>query len=167
MDTFHQFDTNKDGVLQRDEFFAALKLLGFEFSDCMLKKIMNAVDVDGGNTIDYKEFISAFSIQDSAERECIENGNTSWQQSVLQQVSNVLYQHRIHMRNAFRMFDQDNSGSISKEEFRAGMKFFNEALDLPLTEDQIEELLSHLDKNGDGNLSYTEFLEGFQVIQKS
>jgi len=125
---------------------------------------MNAVDIDGGHTIDYKEFISAFSIQDTSQREHIENGDMTWQQSIVQQVANVFYQHRIHIRNAFRMFDQDNSGSINKEEFRAGLSTFNLILDSPLTEDQIEDLLKHLDKNGDGILSYKEFLEGFQVV---
>ena len=125
---------------------------------------MKAVDVDGGNTIDYKEFVAAFSVKDTAEDAELEKGNGTWQQNVIQQMSNVFYQHRIHLRNAFRTFDNDHSGVISKEEFRAGISTFNSLLNLPLTQDQIEELLNHLDKNNDGVLCYTEFIDGFQVV---
>ncbi|KAH9120552.1 hypothetical protein AeMF1_007340 [Aphanomyces euteiches] len=146
LDNFHRFDTNRDGVLQKKEFFEALTGLGLNYSPELLEKIMGAVDLDGGNTIDYKEFLAAFT------------------QSVLQQVSNMFYQHRIHIRAVFRIFDSDNSGQISMEEFRAGISTFNAIMDNPLTEDQIDALLAHLDSDGDGKISYKEFLEGFQVV---
>ncbi|CAK4647715.1 hypothetical protein AeMF1_008359 [Aphanomyces euteiches] len=76
----------------------------------------------------------------------------------------MFYQHRIHIRAVFRIFDSDNSGQISMEEFRAGISTFNAIMDNPLTEDQIDALLTHLDSDGDGKISYKEFLEGFQVV---
>ncbi|OQS04980.1 serine/threonine-protein phosphatase [Thraustotheca clavata] len=142
LDNFHRFDTNRDGVLQTEEFFSAIKQLGLTFSDALLDKIMKAVDLDGGNTIDYKEFLAAFSVKDNSENEVLAKGELTWQQTILQQVSNVFYQHRIHIRSAFRLFDQDNSGSISREEFRAGISTFNAILEMPLSEDQIEALLT-------------------------
>ncbi|RLN37562.1 hypothetical protein BBJ28_00005699, partial [Nothophytophthora sp. Chile5] len=90
-------------------------------------------------------------------------GDVTWQNAVLQQVSNVFYQHRIHIRNAFRMFDATNSGVISRDEFRTGIQTFNVVLDSPLSEDQIEELLAFLDSNQDGVISYKEFFDGFRV----
>ncbi|KAF0696477.1 Aste57867_12772 [Aphanomyces stellatus] len=164
LDNFHRFDTNRDGVLQKDEFFDALRQLGLSYAPELLEKIMSAVDLDGGETIDYKEFLAAFQVKDSSEEAALEKGEMSWQQSVLQQVSNMFYQHRIHIRAAFRLFDTDNSGSISMDEFRAGISTFNAIMDNPLTEEQIDALLAHLDGDGDGMISYKEFLEGFQVV---
>ncbi|GLD96458.1 hypothetical protein PINS_up005141 [Pythium insidiosum] len=164
-DHFCSFDTNGDGVLQREEFETAVHKLGFDFSDDLMNRVMVAVDTDGGNSIDYKEFVTAFSIQDIKERSMLERGDSlTWQHAVLQQVSNVFYQHRIHIRNAFRMFDKTNTGFIDKEDFRVGISAFNAVLNSPLTDDQIEELLLHLDSNKDGVISYKEFFDGFRVV---
>ncbi|CAK4680077.1 unnamed protein product [Aphanomyces euteiches] len=159
---FHKFDTNHDGVLQAEEFFTALTQLGFTYSQPLLTKIMAAVDLDGGQTIDYKEFLSAFSVQDTTDRKCL--GDMTWQETILQQVSNLFYQHRIHIRMCFRMFDQDNSGVITRTQFRTGIMEFNSILDSPLSDDQIDALLDHLDTSGNGLINYQAFLEGFQVV---
>lgn len=164
-DHFVRFDTNKDGVLQRDEFEHALAQLGFaHLSPALLARVMAAVDTDAGDSIDYKEFVTAFSVQDAKEKAVLAKGDMTWQNAVLQQVSNVFYQHRIHIRNAFRMFDQTNSGFISKDEFRAGITTFNVVLNSPLSDDQIEELLVYLDSNRDGVISYKEFFDGFRIV---
>ncbi|KAF1331731.1 Serine/threonine-protein phosphatase, partial [Globisporangium splendens] len=163
-DHFCRFDVNQDGVLQREEFEDAVVQLGFQFSSELMARVMAAVDTDGGNSIDYKEFVTAFGIGDLKEKSVLAKGDMTWQNSVLQQVSNVFYQHRIHIRNAFRMFDQTNSGVISKDEFRTGITTFNVVLNSPLSEDQIEELLAYLDSDKDGVISYKEFFDGFRVV---
>ncbi|RLN48703.1 hypothetical protein BBJ29_003070 [Phytophthora kernoviae] len=161
---FYHFDKNEDGVLSRGEFDSAIKQLGFDFTPDLMDRVMTAVDSDGGHSIDYKEFVTAFSVQDLKEQQALESGDLTWQNSVLQQVSNVFYQHRIHIRNAFRMFDATNSGVISRDNFRTGIQTFNVVLDSPLSDDQIEELLSYLDSNKDGVISYKEFFNGFHVV---
>ncbi|GMF24491.1 unnamed protein product [Phytophthora lilii] len=161
---FYHFDKNQDGVLSRSEFEHALEQLGFNFEPDLMDRVMAAVDSDGGHSIDYKEFVTAFSVQDSKEQAALESGDLTWQNSVLQQVSNVFYQHRIHIRNAFRMFDATNSGVISRDNFRTGIQTFNVVLNSPLSDDQIEELLNYLDSNKDGVISYKEFFDGFRVV---
>lgn len=161
---FYHFDKNQDGVLSRSEFEHAIEQLGFSFDADLMDSVMAAVDSDGGHSIDYKEFVTAFSVQDLKEQAALESGDLTWQNSVLQQVSNVFYQHRIHIRNAFRMFDATNSGVISRDNFRTGIKTFNVVLNSPLSDDQIEELLSYLDSNKDGVISYKEFFDGFRVV---
>ncbi|RMX66558.1 hypothetical protein DD238_002301 [Peronospora effusa] len=161
---FCHFDTNQDGVLSHSEFKDALDHLGFNFESSLMDRVMAAVDSDGGHSIDYKEFVTAFSVQDLKEQSALESGDLTWQNSVLQQVSNVFYQHRIHIRNAFRMFDASNSGVISRDNFRTGIQAFNVVLNSPLSDDQIEELLSYLDSNNDGVISYKEFFNGFRVV---
>jgi protein phosphatase len=161
---FYHFDKNEDGVLSRGEFQHALEQLGFSFEPDLMDRVMAAVDSDGGHSIDYKEFVTAFSVQDLKEQAALEAGDLTWQNSVLQQVSNVFYQHRIHIRGAFRMFDATNSGVISRDNFRTGLQTFNVVLNSPLSDDQIEELLSYLDKNNDGVISYKEFFDGFRVV---
>ncbi|RQM28099.1 hypothetical protein B5M09_005119 [Aphanomyces astaci] len=161
---FQSFDTNGDGVLQRDEFEAALTSLGIAMPAALLHKVVAAIDLDGGNTIDYKEFLAAFSVADMRTDRRGVGDEMTWQDTILQQVAGLFYQHRIHIRMCFRLFDQDNSGCIDRDQFRTGIAEFNTILDSPLSADQIDALLVHLDKNGDGVISYMEFLEGFQVV---
>jgi len=116
--------------------------------------------------INYVEFVNAFKIADKGpkRRTSLNSTETSgWQSAIIHQVSNVLYQHRIQLRSAFRMFDTDNDGKVTAAEFQGGLKAINALLDHPLSEMQVEQLLKSLDKNGDGYLDYKEFLEGFQV----
>lgn len=79
-------------------------------------------------------------------------------------MANVLYQHRIQLRSAFRMFDTDNNGYITSDEFSSGLKALNVLLEKPLTESQIEELMYALDKDRNGKISFDEFFSGFQVV---
>ena len=62
------------------------------------------------------------------------------------------------------MFDMDNSGTITSEEFQKSLATINQLLDSPLTTNQIDELMAALDTDGDGQLSYKEFFEGFQIV---
>ncbi|XP_045181596.1 uncharacterized protein LOC123540559 [Mercenaria mercenaria] len=54
---------------------------------------------------------------------------------------------------AFRVFDKDNSGTITADEIRAVLRMSGEEVD----EAEIEEMLRMVDIDGDGNISYEEF----------
>lgn len=52
------------------------------------------------------------------------------------------------MRSAFRVFDKDNSGTISGDEIAKVMKTFGENL----TDEELKIMLQEVDKNGDGSI---------------
>lgn len=52
------------------------------------------------------------------------------------------------LREAFKVFDRDGTGTISKDELRHVMKSLGENL----TEDEIDEMLKMADKDGDGTI---------------
>jgi len=54
------------------------------------------------------------------------------------------------IREAFRVFDKENSGHISREELRFVMSNINAAL----TTEEIEELINDADHDQDGQISY-------------
>lgn len=62
------------------------------------------------------------------------------------------------------MFDANNDGKISREEFIKAINDMNIALDNPITNEQVDELMRYLDKDGNGTLDYKEFFEGFKII---
>ena len=62
--------------------------------------------------------------------------------------------------------DVDLSGGLSLTEFRVGMHVMNKLLDRPLTDSQIEKLFNIIDVNGDHNISFEEFIDGFTLNKK-
>eukprot|EP00947_MAST-08B_sp_MAST-8B-sp1_P003484 g3484.t1 len=155
---FARFDANGDGALSVEEFANALSELGVGCDQ--EQRLFNIVDANDSGRISYVEFVAAFQVEDS--RGDAKDGD--WRDHVVQQVANVLFQHRIQLRSAFRMFDLDNDGQISGDEFQAGLRAINALLDPPLSTDQIDALRGALDRNGDGSVDYKEFLEGFQIV---
>merc|ERR1712048_1375672 len=62
---------------------------------------------------------------------------------------------RLELQNSFKMFDENNDGTIDKDEFRhvlsnLGGVFSNE---------EAEAIVCAADKNGDGIIDYNEFVE--------
>ena len=53
----------------------------------------------------------------------------------------------------FNQFDKDNSLSVTREEFRTGLK----GIGVPMTDDQLTKLIDMLDEDGDGEIDYSEF----------
>lgn len=64
-----------------------------KISDTELQKTLDGIDTNQNGLVDYSEFIAA----------CLQSYN---------------YLKENHLRSAFSYFDQDNSGTISKEELR-------------------------------------------------
>ncbi len=140
---FSRFDRSKTGSFSKDDFIIVLKsVYGLQFSDSDAAKLFDAVDANESGKVNYLEFVEAFQITDSNPN------SSSWKQGVIQQVANVLYQNRIQMRHAFRMFDVAGTGKVTAEQFQAGMSTINDMLENPLNTIQIEELRRCLDKDG-------------------
>jgi calcium-dependent protein kinase len=92
--------------------------------------LMDAADVDGNGTLDYGEFVAA-----TVHLQRLDNDE--------------------HLRRAFDFFDTDGNGYIENEELR-------EAVGAPLTgspteTDVVLGILSEVDTDKDGRISYDEF----------
>ncbi|CAH1791139.1 unnamed protein product [Owenia fusiformis] len=63
----------------------------------------------------------------------------------------------------FREFDKDQSMQVSREEFIRGVQMMG----IPMRLDQIDDLITSLDKNGDGEIDYAELLSGDKEYLKA
>ena len=64
-----------------------------------------------------------------------------------------------YMLKVFEVFDIDGNGYISIDELK---RILHEYLNENLTDDDMKEIMSLIDTNGDGQLNYEEFIKCFK-----
>ena len=128
---FGIFDRNGDGKMSLQELSGALSLLGIQPTEDELKVMFNQADTDGNGYIDRGEFMTLML---GSMR--LEPPNEEEEQA-----------------EAFRAFDRDGSGKISRDELRMAMSAIGEQVD----EGELESMLKAADRNGDGEIDMEEF----------
>jgi len=95
-----------------------------------IKDLLKTVDADGSGVINYTEFIAATLAKEQTQEEGL-------------------------LWAAFKIFDQDSSGTITVEEL---MEVFKNRFDENELGDQhIEDVMAEVDTNGDGVIDFPEF----------
>lgn len=124
---FNNMDTDNSGTITLEELRVGLSKLGSKLNESEIRQLMDAADVDKNGTIDYYEFISA-----------------------------TMHRHRLekeeNLFNAFRYFDKDSSGFITREELRQALTEHGMG-----DEAAIDEVIDDVDTDKDGRINYEEF----------
>lgn len=124
-EVFDQLDKNKDGTITIEEMEIGLK--DAKIDKVYLNELFDSIDTDKSGRIDYTEFIAA----------------------TLEQKS-YLKEERLY--EAFKAFDKNGSGKISKDEIMNVLKLQNESLS------GVEELINEIDTDKNGSIDYNEFI---------
>lgn len=106
-----------------------MKKLGQNPSEAELVEMINSVDDNGDNEIDFNEFLILMKSR-IGERD-----------------------PEKELRDAFAVFDTDGSGSIDRRELKRLMKKLGQAL----TDAELDAMMAEVDTNGDGEISFEEF----------
>ncbi|KAK6934457.1 EF-hand domain [Dillenia turbinata] len=124
---FTNMDTDKSGTITCEELRSGLAQLGSKLAEAQVQKLLEAADVDGNGTIDYIEFITT-----------------------------TMHRHRLQrdetLYNAFKYFDKDNSGFITRDELETAMTQCGMG-----NEGTTKEIISEIDTDHDGRINYVEF----------
>ena len=122
--TFQSIDENGDGMLSLEELKNAVaKADKIDFGN--VEEIFKAIDTDNSGVIDYTEFIAA-----SLEKKT--------------------YLQETKLKDAFKLFDKDGSGKVSKKEITS-------ILNCEKDSDYIDKLFEKYDLNKDGEIDFDEF----------
>lgn len=124
---FFELDKNKDGRISFDEVYQVFQ---GKYSKEELKEIMNSMDIDQNNFIDYTEFLAS-----------------AIDENIFLQEDNIL--------NAFNAFDKDKSGKISASELKEVF-----GAEMPDVDPKIWiEMIKEADLDGDGEIDFNEFMK--------
>ncbi|KAH3745286.1 serine/threonine protein phosphatase [Pelomyxa schiedti] len=142
------------------EFILMLSECGIKITSEELHKLSNDcfVGEGGREEVNIKKFKSIFK---QLELSAAEKSNSAgFYDSVMLEVARVIHTQSLQIMRLFRQMDVDGVGFLSPEELKVGLEALNVLLKVPLTDKQIERLHRLLDTNGDGRVSYKEFLDG-------
>jgi calcium-dependent protein kinase len=129
-ETFMALDGNGDGLLTANELKDGLSKVLKEIPPD-LEQILKDVDADGSGIIDYTEFLAA-----TLDKRQYIKEDVCW--------------------SAFRLFDRNGDGKISPEELKQVLG--NDDVTSVLGAQQLKELMSEVDGNGDGFIDFQEFM---------
>lgn len=76
---------------------------------------------------------------------------------VIEKLRYIIKSSKKTLIEVFREFDVDGNGKISSTEFRQALRKLN----LGITSKEIDKVLTKVDKNGDGNIDWSEFMSKF------
>ncbi len=180
---FRHFDRDKDGTVSRAEFRKALIELNLDFPEPELNGLIERLDEDGSNAINYQEFESVLNCKattgeynpfliertyyDGAAKPA-DTGKDRFLKltakdindayKLHEKISKRFYQKYKNPRTMFRDIDDNSNGSISSEEFVEKLKLLN----VETTPGEIDKMIDVFKMPTPGQLTYEDFVEYFQ-----
>lgn len=128
--TFRVLDRNGDGMLSPQEVKEGLATLGLNIPPG-LEEILKTVDTNGTGVIDYSEFLAA-----TIDRQVLMQRDVCWE--------------------AFRVFDLDGDGKLSREELGKLLRG-HAGLQTQVDDSKIQKMIDEVDASGDGSIDFDEF----------
>eukprot|EP01028_Stygiella_incarcerata_P005960 TRINITY_DN2459_c0_g1_i1.p1 TRINITY_DN2459_c0_g1~~TRINITY_DN2459_c0_g1_i1.p1 ORF type:complete len:1822 (-),score=519.58 TRINITY_DN2459_c0_g1_i1:603-6068(-) len=160
---FLAFDVNRDGVVSPEELRQGLEGAGVVMSDYEFGKLVERFDADGNGAVDYTEFANIFEEPAGEEvkkpstpassRFLVASEEERRHQSLFRNVKNLIQQKRKRALDAFRLFDKNGDGVVSREEFGKTL----EELGLAVPEADLSLLVDRFDTDKNGTVDYQEF----------
>lgn len=129
-ETFLLFDADGGGSIDAEELGDVMGALGYSPSPEELAALVKEVDEDEDGEVDFDEFCKMMQM--------------------IMASHDALYDLKL----AFEVFDQDGSGSISREELREAI--FSHGGNLKLSEQEFDEIMNETDTSGDGEVDFQE-----------
>ena len=154
---FKDMDSDGSGTLDRGEIRAMLDKLGVRLSRSELIDIMEFFGAGRSGEIPYDDFVKFALKQDPATERIATRVKAE-----IDRLADRLREPPDY-RSAFRDIDADGSGSIDSREFGKAMK----NLGLRLSSSELRQLMNLFDANGDGRISYREFIEFVEPKRQS
>ncbi|GAV04400.1 hypothetical protein RvY_14684-2 [Ramazzottius varieornatus] len=134
-EAFRIFDKDGDGSITKQELGTVMRNLGQCPSEDELQQMLNDIDSNGDGMFSFEEFVDIMSNMGA-----FDSSNPEDEEKEL--------------RDAFRVFDKQCTGYITSSDLRAVLQCMGESL----TEEEIDDMISEVDLDGDGRIDFGEFV---------
>lgn len=131
-EAFEMYDKDRDDAITTIELVLALRALGFNSNQVIVERIreIDLESKDGVGKLSFDEFLDFVAMY-------------------------VRYTFTTEdMLEDFKLIDVDNDGKITKTE----LKSYFETLKIPLSNEEIDEIVDSADLDNDGSIDYMEFV---------
>jgi Ca2+-binding EF-hand superfamily protein len=139
--TFRAADSDSNGYLNKAELGSMLRKMVTSLSSQDVDTMMALADKNNDGKIDYNEFVEF--LQERAP------------DNISKAVRSVLSRDSDLVRVAFRVWDRDGDGTVS----RKGLQRLLNQMCPTLSQDQCAALINGMDANNDGIVDYDEFVD--------
>mmetsp|Transcript_8595 Transcript_8595/g.22223 ORF Transcript_8595/g.22223 Transcript_8595/m.22223 type:complete len:440 (+) Transcript_8595:38-1357(+) len=159
---FHEHDLDGNGMLDHKEFKTLLESAKLGLSAKEVRRVMAEADENDDGLIGYEEFIPLAI--DLVQAMYARMDAAAEKEQDLAAARAAAEAHMLHgmpkekleaiMADIFRKADLDGSGTLSRKEFNSALK----EAELGLTRKEINLIMSEVDEDHDGAISYAEFV---------
>ena len=136
---FDLLDRNRDGRVTTSELQFMLRKLGIELRDEIVQQLLKSASPSGNELLNETEFVSWVKKIQCLLPDDIEDDTSK------------------DLIAAFRVFDVERKGYVTKNELRAAMEMIGE----PVTERQLNEFIRSATTDKEGRVNYEEFARQF------
>ncbi|KAI3378374.1 hypothetical protein SNEBB_000138 [Seison nebaliae] len=130
-EAFRLFDKDGDGTITIKELGVVMRSLGQNPTEKELQVMIAQVDADGNGSIDFTEFLMM----------------------IASKINQADYEEE--MTEAFRVFDNDDNGTVSTNEFRNYLMELGEKM----ADSEINQLIGSADPHNEGLIRYKDFID--------
>jgi calmodulin len=128
-EAFDMFDRDKDGKININELSNVMKALGYNLTEKEVSEIMGENDNDNDGKLKLEEVL--FLVNNRSKEIDTED----------------------ELIEAFRLFDKEGKGYIGIDEIKHLLLMLGESM----SNEEIEEIITQADLDGDGKVSYQDF----------
>mmetsp|Transcript_39640 Transcript_39640/g.48264 ORF Transcript_39640/g.48264 Transcript_39640/m.48264 type:complete len:156 (-) Transcript_39640:176-643(-) len=133
-EAFSMFDTNGDGTIEAKELREVMRSLGQNPTNREVMEMINSVDDNSDGSIDFDEFV------------------------ILMQSKKSRSDPDKELRDAFKVFDADGNGTISRSELKQLMVNLGQTL----SDGELDAMMNMVDTDGNGEICFEEFKQMMQ-----
>ncbi|XP_059477017.1 calcium-binding protein E63-1 isoform X2 [Neocloeon triangulifer] len=151
---FGLLDRDRDGRVTAGELQHMLTNLGINVNSEFLTELLAQASESGASLVNEAEFLQWVTAIEAVTAAAA--GTSDAPESLASRLNTVSLDEEDASQDliaAFRVFDKDSNGFITKDELRSAMEIIGE----PVTETELNEMLSIADIDRDGRINYEEF----------
>jgi calcium-binding protein CML len=154
---FATYDEDNDGHISRRELGSVMQKLGMEVTDEELNCMLRSVDKNGDGLVDFEEFVdfqASLSVAPGNFASTLAGAGNSEANGGIQMIGGTSDDDD-DLREAFDVFDKDKDGFICVKELYSVLRSLGINANTTIT--SCQNMISAVDRNGDGLVDFIEF----------